>query len=42
MKIYQNPEFSVLSLASEDILTMSVSDANNIRDVFDFNDLISL
>lgn len=40
MKIYQNPEFSVISLANEDILTMSLANGNSILNEYSFNDVI--
>lgn len=41
MKLYQTPEFSIISLANEDILTMSLaSNGIGILDTYSFDDLI--
>lgn len=41
MKLYQTPEFSIISLANDDILTMSLaSNGTGILDTYNFDDLV--
>lgn len=41
MKLYQTPEFSIISLANDDILTMSLaSNGTDILDTYNFDALV--